>query len=146
MQLRQIGTIYSPYKHHSDAPKQGRLRDDLFKIEIFNEFSKGLKDIEEARHLIVLYWCDRADREALCVVPPWDTKSHGVFATRSPSRPNPIAFDIVDFVKREGNVLYVKKMDALDGSPLLDIKPYSSRTDSILESEIAWFEECMSKE
>ena len=146
MQLKQIGTIYSPYQKHSDAPKQGRLKDDLFKIEVFNEFSKGLKDIEEASHLIVLYWCNRANRDVLSVVPPWDNKSHGVFATRSPARPNPIAFDIVDFVKREGNILYVEKMDALDGSPLLDIKPYSSRTDSILESEIAWFQECMSKE
>lgn len=145
MNLKQIGVIHSPYKERFDAPRQGRLREDNFKIEVFPEYEKGLKDIEKASHLIVLFWCDKADRDTLEVTTPWDVKLHGVFVTRSPQRPNPIALDIVNLIKREGNNLYVEKMDALDKSPLIDIKPYSPGIDNIPEAKNAWFEETMKK-
>ncbi|MFZ7120882.1 MAG: tRNA (N6-threonylcarbamoyladenosine(37)-N6)-methyltransferase TrmO [Eubacteriaceae bacterium] len=131
MELKQIGIIHSPYKESSQAPPQGRMKDELFEIELFDEYLEGLKDVEKVSHLIVLYWCDKAERDVLTVVTPWEDKPHGVFATRSPRRPNPIAFDIVDLVKIDKNKLLVKKMDALDGSPLLDIKPYSEKIDCI---------------
>ncbi len=146
MNLKQIGIIHSPYKERSDAPRQGRLRNDKFKIEIFPEYEKGLKDIEKATNLIVLFWCDKADRNTLSVTTPWDVNPHGVFVTRSPQRPNPIAFDIVNLIKKEGNILHVEKMDALDKTPLIDIKPYSPSIDSIPEAKTAWFEKAMQKD
>ena len=146
MQLQQIGIIHSPYQERGEAPPQGRMREDLFELAIFPHYADGLKDIEQATHLIVLYWLDRAERDKLIVKTPWDHEPHGVFATRSPARPNPIAFDIADLVKREGHRLYVKGMDALDGSPLLDLKPYSSRTDAILGAKLDWFEKATAKE
>ena len=136
--LNQIGIIHSPYKKRSDAPRQGRLKDNVFKIEVFKEYEQGLKDVETATHLIVLYWCDKADRSVLQTNTPFDTTPHGVFATRSPQRPNPIAFNIADVIERRGNILVVKGMDALDGSPLLDIKPYSSEVDCILDAKLGW--------
>ncbi|HHX95127.1 MAG TPA: tRNA (N6-threonylcarbamoyladenosine(37)-N6)-methyltransferase TrmO, partial [Clostridia bacterium] len=90
-------------------------------------------------HIIVLYWLDKADREKLVVKTPWDEEPHGVFATRSPSRPNPIAFDIADLVEVKKNILFVRGLDALEGSPLIDIKPYS-QTDSVPGARLGWFE------
>ncbi|MBZ4687912.1 MAG: hypothetical protein PWQ96_690 [Clostridia bacterium] len=145
MKLKQIGIIHSPYKEKSAAPPQGRMKEDTFEIEILSQFADGLKDIETATHLIILYWLDRAERDKLIANTPWDDEPHGVFATRSPARPNPIAFDIVDLVKREGNKLYVKGMDALDQSPLLDIKPYNSRTDAIPDAKLGWFEKAVTE-
>lgn len=139
MELKSIGIIHSPYKNKSDAPRQGRLRDELFEIEIFPEFTEGLCDVEGATHLIIMFWCDRGKREVLTVLPPGAESHHGVFATRSPDRPNPIALDIVDLVKRENNRIWVRKMDALDGSPLLDIKPYLGDLDSFPEAKLEWF-------
>ncbi|NLW07419.1 MAG: tRNA (N6-threonylcarbamoyladenosine(37)-N6)-methyltransferase TrmO [Clostridia bacterium] len=140
MRLKQIGIVHSPYKEKGDAPPQGRFKEDRFIIEIYPEFAAGLKDIEGVSHLIVLYWCDRADRNTLVTKTPWDEIPHGVFATRSPNRPNPIAFDIVDLISRQGNKLLVSGMDALDKSPVLDIKPYNSKTDAIADAKIEWLE------
>ena len=87
--------------------------------------------MEQQPHLIVLYWLDRSNRTALKAIPPHTGIEHGVFATRSPDRPNPIGICVVDFVCREGNQLFVRGLDALDGTPLLDIKPYSAVLDSV---------------
>ncbi len=102
------------------------------------------------RHIIVLYWCDRARRDVLKTVTPWGPEEKGVFATRSPSRPNPIAFCVVDLVRIEGNNLVVKGLDALDKSPLLDIKPYVYDLDAIKRprrkiffNDLLW-DECVS--
>lgn len=140
MLLKPIGIIHSPYKEKGDAPFQGRMRQDEFELELYEAYADGLKDVETASHLIVLYWCDRADRETLIVNTPWDTEPHGVFATRSPHRPNPIAFDIGNFVARNKNILVVRGLDALDKSPLLDIKPYNSRTDAISDTKLGWYD------
>jgi len=140
VRLQQIGVIRSLYQKKSDAPPQGRFKEDRFTIEVYPEFAAGLKDIEDASHLIVLFWCDRADRKSLIANTPWDDVPHGVFATRSPNRPNPIAFDIVNLVSRQGNKLLVRGMDALDNSPLLDIKPYISQTDAVSGAKLDWFE------
>ncbi len=144
MNLEPIGIIHSPYKKTGDAPHQGRMKqEDVFQIEVFQKFTPGLKDLETASHIIVLYWLDKADRERLLVKTPWEEEPHGVFATRSPARPNPIAFDVADLMEVRGNILLVKGMDALEGSPLIDIKPYSSKTDSIPEARLGWMEKAI---
>ena len=131
MQLKPIGVVHSLYKTKKDAPRQGRLADDEAILEIYDEFRDGLMCIEGLRHLIILYWCHQAKRDVLKTATPWGPELKGVFATRSPSRPNPIAFCVADVIRLEGNRIYVKGVDALDGSPLLDIKPYSYQIDSV---------------
>lgn len=129
MELKSIGIIHSPY--NESAPFQGRHAKEMVEVEVFKEFERGLKDIERASHLIILYLCDRANRDKLEARPPHDTETHGVFATRSPNRPNPIALCTVELVERNGNILKVKGLDALNDSPLIDIKPYVPKIDSI---------------
>ena len=132
MELRPIGVIHSPYQERKDAPRQGRLSDNEITLEIYPEFSQGLKIIDKVSHIIVLYWGDRANRETLQSFTPFSKEEMiGVFASRSPNRPNPIAFCVADLIRCEGNLLTVRGVDALDGSPLLDIKVYSPAIDSI---------------
>jgi len=118
----------------SDAPHQGRFSDHESEIVIDDVFEAGLADIEHHPHLIVLCWFDRADRTALTATPPHLQTEHGVFATRSPNRPNPIGFCVVDLIERKGRILRVRGLDAIDGTPVLDIKPYSREIDCIPES------------
>lgn len=125
MDLVPIGMIHSPYLKRGDAPRQGRLSDREAVIEVFPPYADGLQDVEFHPHLIVLYWLDRSSRDTLKATPPGTGITHGVFATRSPDRPNPLGFAVADPVKREGLQLVVRGLDALDGTPLLDIKPYS---------------------
>jgi len=131
MKLQAIGIIHSPYIKAGDAPRQGRLVHESAQIEIFPDYLDGLKDIDKISHLIVLYWCDRADRKVLQTKTPFSSEPKGVFACRAPSRPNPIAFCVAEVLGRQENTLLVQGVDALDGSPLLDLKPYSSELDSI---------------
>jgi formylmethanofuran dehydrogenase subunit E len=126
-----IGIIHSPFHTRESAPRQGRFSDAQVTLEILPEFTEGLKDVEHQPHLIVLYWLDRSDRTTLKAIPPHTGIEHGVFATRSPDRPNPIGICIVELVRREENQLFVRGLDALDGTPLLDIKPYSAAIDSV---------------
>ncbi len=129
MELKAIGFIRSPYKNA--APRQGRLSDEICELVIYDEFVDGLDGIEKHKHIIVLYWMDRADRDRLKVTPPGEKEERGVFATRSPSRPNPIGFCVAELVGVEKNVLKVRWVDALDNSPLLDIKVYSPEVDCV---------------
>ena len=134
MQLTSIGVIHSPYKERGDAPRQGRLSENEITLEIFPPFVAALKDIERCSHLIVLYWGDRANRATLQSRIPFSEVPVGVFSSRSPNRPNPIAFCVADLLRREGNRLIVRGVDALEGSPLLDIKAYAPALDSIPEA------------
>ncbi|VVB71661.1 S-adenosyl-L-methionine-binding protein [uncultured archaeon] len=136
--LWPIGVIHTPYRKREDIPRQGRLSSEICEIELFPEYSPGLKDIELCTHLFVLFWLHKADRNRLSATPPHDGREHGVFATRSPSRPNLIALDIVKLLGVHERRLKVSGMDALDGSVLLDIKPYSAEIDCIPEARIAW--------
>jgi tRNA (adenine37-N6)-methyltransferase len=138
MNLAPIGEIHSPYKRLEDIPRQGRLSQEICEIEVFPEYAFGLKDIEQCSHLFILLWMHLGDRRTLMATPPKSHKEHGVFATRSPGRPNPIALDIVELLDVKGNRLTVRGMDALDGTILLDIKPYSPEMDCISEARIAW--------
>lgn len=130
-EFKPIGYILSPYKKSDDAPRQGKESDLLSQIVIFDEYSEGLDGIDSYTHLVVFYWLDRASRNLLKVIPPSKTRERGVFSTRSPSRPNPIALCMVQLIKREDNILAVKGLDALDKSPVLDIKPYIPDLDCI---------------
>ncbi|MDI6873750.1 tRNA (N6-threonylcarbamoyladenosine(37)-N6)-methyltransferase TrmO [Candidatus Solincola sp.] len=138
--LKPIGVIRSPYQDMDGAPFQGSMSPAECVVEIFEEYADGLKDIEAASHLYILYWADRASRDVLQTVTPWGPELRGVFACRSPSRPNPINLCVVELLRREGNRLTVRGLDAVDGSPVVDIKPYSGRIDAVPEARIAWFE------
>ena len=130
-ELRPIGVIRSPYLKRGDAPRQGRLSEQESVIEIFPAYGEGLQDIKKNPHLIALYWFDRSDRTLLKATPPGSGIEHGVFATRSPERPNPIGFAVVDLIQRDGNRLVVRGLDAYDGTPLLDLKPYFPDLDCV---------------
>ena len=132
--IRPIGYVRSPYKDQKDAPRQGRLSDTVSEIVIEEKYRSGLEDVEKISHLIVLSWFDRADRTMLHATPPHDPVEHGVFATRSPNRPNPDAFCVVDLLGLDGNILRVRGLDALDGTPIVDIKPYFPDIDCVKNS------------
>jgi tRNA-Thr(GGU) m(6)t(6)A37 methyltransferase TsaA len=134
MQLTPIGVIHSPYKQRGDAPRQGRLSDNEITLEIYPQFAAALKDVTRCSHLIVLYWGDRANRETLQSRTPFSKVPVGVFSSRSPNRPNPIAFCVADLIQQEDNRLIVSGVDALDGSPLLDIKAYAPAIDAITDA------------
>lgn len=134
MKLEQIGLIHSPYKNRGEAPRQGKYSEKSSTIEVFPAYQEGLKGIEHSSHIIALYWGDRSNRDIVEAHPPWSKETFGVFATRSPSRPNPIAFCVAEILYIEGNILLVKGLDALDQSPLLDIKTYSPEIDAYPEA------------
>ena len=124
---RPIGFVISPYKNATDIPKGlGAKHDAAGVLKILPEFEPGLTDIEGFSHLIVVWEFDRSLGFELLGQPPSDNRPHGVFATRSPRRPNPIALTTVELVRREGAELHVRGVDMLDGTPILDIKPYLS--------------------
>ncbi len=141
MLLRPIGVARTPYPGMDAAPFQGRFSDNRAVIEIDDDYAGGLKDVEMAGYLIVLYWAHLADRGILQTVTPWGPEIRGVFACRSPARPNPISICVVELLEREGNRLTVRGLDAVDGSVILDIKPYSSAIDAVADASIKWFEE-----
>jgi tRNA-Thr(GGU) m(6)t(6)A37 methyltransferase TsaA len=122
-----IGFVRSPFKDASAIPKgPGAQHPEEGALEILPAFAAGLTDIEGFSHLIVLWVFDRSDGYELMVTPPTDDRPHGLFTTRSPRRPNPIALTIVELIGREDALLHVRGVDMLDGTPILDIKPYLS--------------------
>lgn len=127
-----IGIVKSPYKIHGDAPRQGALKpDEEMEIEIFEEFREGLGTFEGITHLIVLLWFDKADRKLLSGTPPGAKAPRPVFTIRSPHRPNPIGFDIARIISIENGIIKVSGLDALDNTPVIDIKPYVPSIDCI---------------
>jgi len=122
-----IGFVGSPYRDTKEIPKGlGAKHEADGVLKILPEFEPGLTDIEGFSHLIVLWEFDRSGRFELLATPPSDNRPHGVFATRSPRRPNPIGLTIVELRRREGAELHVRGVDMLDQTPILDIKPYLS--------------------
>ena len=122
-----IGFVSSPYKDTSSVPKGlGAKHEAEGVLKILPEFELGLTDIEGFSHLYVLWEFHRSEGFALIGTPPSDNRAHGVFATRSPRRPNPIGLTVVELLRREGLDLHVCGVDMLDGTPILDIKPYLS--------------------
>src|SRR5271157_3849854 len=124
---RPIGFVRSPYKDAGAIPKGlGAKHEADGVLKIMPEFELGLTDVEGFSHLVVLWEFDRAQGFELLGTPPSDNRAHGVFATRSPRRPNPIALTIVELLRREGSELHVRGVDMLDGTAILDIKPLLS--------------------
>lgn len=125
--MRPIAYVRSPYTDTAQIPKGlGAEHAAEGVLDVLPEFEAGLTDIEGFSHLFVLWVFDRADGYALVGTPPTDNRSHGVFATRSPRRPNPIGLTVVELLGRDGTGLRVRGVDMLDGTPVLDIKPYLS--------------------
>lgn len=125
--MRAIGHARSPYKEPRDVPRGlGAKHDAEGVLEILPEFEAGLADIEGFSHLYVLWLFDRSQGFDLTASPPSDNRTHGVFATRSPYRPNPIGLTIVELLRCDGPRLHVRGIDMLDATPILDIKPYLS--------------------
>lgn len=124
---RPIGFARTPYKETAQVPKGlGAKHDVTGAVEILPEFEKGLQDIEGFSHLYLLWVFHRAEGFELLGAPPGEIAPHGVFATRSPRRPNPIGLTVVELLRREGRSLHLHGVDMLDGTPILDIKPYLS--------------------
>jgi tRNA-Thr(GGU) m(6)t(6)A37 methyltransferase TsaA len=124
---RPIGFVTGPYKNTGEIPKGlGAKHQADGILNILPEFEPGLTDIEGFSHLIILWEFDRSPGCELLAAPPADNRPHGVFATRSPRRPNPIGITIVELLRRAGTELNVRGLDMLDGTPILDIKPYLS--------------------
>ncbi|HVL70169.1 MAG TPA: tRNA (N6-threonylcarbamoyladenosine(37)-N6)-methyltransferase TrmO [Vicinamibacterales bacterium] len=125
--MRAVGAVRSPFADTTQIPKGlGAQHDAEGVLEIRPEFEAGLTDIEGFSHLIVLWVFDRVEGYELMASPPSDTRPHGVFSTRSPQRPNPIGLTTVRLLRRDGPRLHVAGVDMLDGTPILDIKPYLS--------------------
>jgi len=126
--MQPIGHIRSPFRETREIPKGlGAKHVAEGTLEIRAEFEPGLQDIEGFSHLFVIWAFDRSEGFSLVATPPIDEeRPHGVFATRSPRRPNPIGLTVVELLRREGPVLHVRGVDMLDGTPILDIKPYLS--------------------
>jgi len=141
LELKPIGIIHSPYRDREQAPHQGHKREEICQVEVFKEFEEGLKDIEGFSHIILIYWFHKSAGYHLLVTTPWDTKPHGLFTTRSANRPCPLGLCVVEIVAREGNILKVKGLDALDGTPLLDIKPYIPSLDAKTDAKAGWLED-----
>jgi tRNA-Thr(GGU) m(6)t(6)A37 methyltransferase TsaA len=129
IELYPIGFVRSPYRKDGDAPRQGRLSDTVSEIVIDPAYHDGLLHIGKRKHLFVLCWFDRADRHVLRAVPPRKNAESGVFAIRSPARPNPIALCLVDLLEVQDGVLRVRGLDAFDGTPVIDIKPFFEDID-----------------
>jgi len=131
LSMQPIGYVKSPYKEARDVPRGlGAKHDAEGVLEILKEFEAGLTDIEGFSHLIVIWVFDRSGAYELMGTPPSDNRPHGVFATRSPRRPNPIGLTTVELLRREGSRLHVRGIDMLEGTPILDIKPYLSSIES----------------
>ena len=125
--MRAIGYVRSPYKEAHDVPRGlGAQHEAEGVLDLLPEFAEGLADIEGFSHLYVLWLFDRSQGFELTANPPSDNRSHGVFATRSPLRPNPIGLTTVELLRRDGVRLHVRGVDMLDSTPILDIKPYLS--------------------
>ena len=141
--LRPIGVIRSPYADPVGMPIQpGGARGVRGEVEVFPEFRDGLADLEGFSRVILIYLFHRSEGYSLRVVPFLDDSERGVFATRAPRRPNPIGLSVVRLVGVEGCRLLIEDVDILDGTPLLDIKPYVPSIDAFPDERDGWFGEC----
>lgn len=137
--ITPIGVIHSPYKTKDSAPIQGAFVPDRDgRVVVSPEYEEGLKDIEGFSHIILLYQFDRAGEVELVRPTFLDDEAHGVFASRHPCRPNGIGLTVVRLLKRSGNILEVRGIDVLDGTPLIDVKPYVPRFDCFPEATEGW--------
>ncbi|NEU12457.1 tRNA (N6-threonylcarbamoyladenosine(37)-N6)-methyltransferase TrmO [Methylobacterium sp. BTF04] len=131
-----IGHIRTPWVERSDCPKNGLQTDAVCTVMVDETYAAGLQNVAGASHLIVLYWMDRAARDLVRQQPRHAPGNRGTFSLRSPARPNPIALSVVELLQVDGRSLSVRGLDCLDGTPLLDIKPYFASTDSRADATV----------
>ena len=138
--MKPIGVIHSPFTEKSQTPIQPTRSKAIGHVEVFSEFVEGLQDIDEFSHIILLYAFHRSIGYSLQVKPFLDDKLRGLFATRYPCRPNPIGLSIVRLLARRGENLEIGEVDVLDGTPLLDIKPYVPDFDVRPKVKTGWYD------
>ena len=135
IELTPIGVIRSPFKARGDAPRQGGECYDYSVISIFTQYQEGLGEMIGISHIWVLYWMDRAERDLLFACRPEWKESRPVFTIRSPARPNPIALSVGKIISIDSGDITVSGIEALDGSPVIDIKPYIPGIDNIPDAQ-----------
>jgi len=141
IELSPIGQIKTPFKEKKDMPIQPTGAKGIkAEIEIYQEYTEGLKDLDGFSHIVLIYHFHQSEGFDLTVVPFMDDKPHGVLSTRAPRRPNPIGMSVVKLNKIEGNILHIENIDVLDGTPILDIKPFIPDVDSPEVSKLGWLE------
>jgi len=146
IKYQPIGIIRSPFKEPEGTPIQPAGAKGIDGIvEVFPEYAQGLKDVEGFSHIILIYHFHLSKSSSLIVKPYMDNKAHGVFAMRGPSRPNPIGISIVRLIGIEGNILHIRDVDIVDGTPLLDIKPYVPEFDIREAEKTGWLEKNVHK-
>ncbi len=135
-----IGHVRTPWTERSHCPRNSLQADKVCTIHVDAPYRPGLTSVESCSHLIVLYWMDRARRDLIIQAPRHANGARGCFALRTPVRPNPISLAVVKlhYCDREAGTLTVKGIDCLDGTPLVDIKPYFASTDSVAEAHVGW--------
>ena len=133
-----IGRIRTPWTDRENCPKIARESDAICTIEVDPRWAPALRGVETCTHLVVLYWMDKSRRDLVIQVPRHYGFGRGTFALRSPARPNPIAMSVARLIGVDGSRLSVSGLDCLDGTPLLDIKPYFASTDSVAEAVVGW--------
>ncbi len=137
--IEPIGIIHSPHHNKDDCPIQPPYAaTTVGKVEVFEQYQDGLKDIETFSHIYLLYQFDRAGQIRLIRPTFFDDEAHGIYASRHPCRPNGIGLSIVRLIKRDKNILEIAGIDVLDGTPLLDIKPYIPRFDLVPDATEGW--------
>jgi tRNA-Thr(GGU) m(6)t(6)A37 methyltransferase TsaA len=143
LSILPIGTLHTPWHSISDCPRNGRQPDPapVCTVRVLPEFLDGLRSLEGFSHLILLYWLGQETAARLCFTPPFDSQPRGVFSTRAPFRPNPIGLSVVALDGFDApNTLRVRYLDCVDGTPLLDIKPYLPTTDSEPDAAMGWLD------
>jgi len=146
IKYQPIGVIHSPFKEPRGVPIQPIAGKGVKgTVEVFPEYTEGLKDIEKFSHIILIYHFHLSQKSSLKVKPYMDDQVHGVFATRAPSRPNHIGISVVRLIKVEGEKLYIKDLDIIDNTPLLDIKPYVPEFDVRQVKKIGWLKKNVDK-
>jgi len=141
IEYKPIGIIHTPFNNQQGMPIQPAGAEGVKgTVEIFPEYENGLKDLEGFSHIILLYHFHQSKEFNLRVVPFMDSKPRGIFATRAPKRPNPIGLSLVKLRKVEGRTLHLENVDILDGTPLLDIKPYVPEFDKETSVRTGWLE------
>ncbi len=140
MRIKPIGIIHSPFKSREETPIQPFRSRATGQVEVLKEYQEGLEDIEGFSHIILIYWFHKSKGYCLKVKPYLDKTQRGLFATRAPKRPNQIGLSVVRLLKRSGRILTVKGIDVIDGTPLLDIKPYVSEFGPDENIKLGWLE------
>jgi tRNA-Thr(GGU) m(6)t(6)A37 methyltransferase TsaA len=141
-----IGRIRTPWTRRDDCPKNARESDAVCTLVIDPRWTQALAGVESCSHLVVLYWMHRSRRDLVLQAPRHYAVARGTFALRSPARPNPIAMSVVRLLRVDGNRLSVVGLDCLDGTPLLDIKPYFASTDAAPDAVVGWHAESRKSE